>query len=259
MLEGMIENDIFRPPLVIIYGPQGVGKTTFGAEAPDAVLLPTEEGGGILTVKKFPLITDYDTLMKRIGQLLDQEHDRKTVVLDSLDHLEPLIWAETCRSNGWQSIEQEAYGKGYLAALEPWREVMSGLNALRDERGMSVVMTAHADVKRFNSPTSDPYDRYRIKLQDRASALVQEYADAVLFAKVQEATTQIEEGTGKAKKVTRRGVSGGKRILYCEERPAFLAKNRYDLPAEMPLEWSNFAKHVPHFNRDLAPADVAGV
>ena len=169
-----------KPPIVVIFGPGGVGKTTLAAGAPEPVLLAIEDGIGRLDIPHWN-IDSYADLMTAIGVLYSEEHDRQTVILDSLDWAEPLVWGETCRLHGWSLIDQTGFGKGYVAALSVWRQILEGLRALRDERGMTVVMLAHHQVKRFEDPMVDPYDRYLLKCQDKASALLVETADVVGF------------------------------------------------------------------------------
>ena len=233
-----------RPPRLLVFGTAGIGKTTFATEAPNAVVIQTEDGLGSIAVPTFGLLRSFSEVMQAIGSLYDEAHDFQTVVLDSLDWLEPLIWQHTAQQHNQPNIEAFGYGKGYLAALDNWRVVLEGLNALRDERGMAVILLAHAEIKRFDSPETDPYDRYQPKLHTRASALVQEHVDAVLFANYRITTLKSDAGFGK--KVVR-GVSGGDRLLHTVERPAFLAKNRFGLPETLPLSWPDFAAAVPFY------------
>lgn len=231
-----------KPPRILVHGTAGIGKTSFAAAAPNPVFIQTEDGLGVLDAPTFGLLKTYDEVMQAIGALYSEEHDRQTVVLDSLDWLEPLVWAQACKDNGWANIEAAGYGKGYVAALDHWRTILDGLNALRDEKGMTVIMLAHTDIKRFDSPETEPYDRYVIKLHARASALVQEHVDCVFFANYRVATVKSDLGFNK-KAV--RAVGGGDRILYTAERPAFLAKNRYAMPDQLPLEWQAVADAIP--------------
>lgn len=233
-----------QPPRILVYGVAGVGKTSFASQAPNPVFLQTEDGLGVLDAPTFGLLRSYAEVQQALDALYNERHDFKTVVLDSVDWLEPLVWQETSRLNGWNDIEQPGYGKGYLAALDVWRSFLEGLNFLRAERGMGVILIAHADIRRFDSPETDPYDRYVIKLQTRAAALVQEHVDAVLFANYRVSTVKTDVGF---KKAVTRGVGGGDRLLYTTERPAFLAKNRYGLPESLPLEWPAFAALLPHY------------
>jgi hypothetical protein len=231
-----------KPPRILIHGVAGVGKTTFAAGACRPVVIQTEDGLGTLDVPHFPLARTFDQVIEGLAALYTEGHDFKSVVLDSVDWLEPLVWAKACRDNGWSSIEEPGYGRGYVAALALWRQYVDGLNALRDDRGMTVVQIAHTDIKRFDSPEHDPYDRHVIKLHARAAALLQEHSDVVLFANYRISTVKADVGFNK--KVSR-AVGSGERVVYTVERPAFLAKNRYGLPDTLPLDWHAFAQAMP--------------
>jgi hypothetical protein len=192
-------------------------------------------------VDAFPQAKSFADVMDAMGALYSEDNDFETLGVDSLDWLEPLVWAETIRRNNeanpsktWNSIEDAGYGKGYLATLDVWRDYFEAINALRNDKGMAIVQTAHAEVKRYENPETEPYDRYQIKLHKMASALVQEHADMVLFANYKTSVTKTDVGM---KKVTR-GVGAGTRVIYTQERPAFLAKNRHNLPPELPLDWN---------------------
>lgn len=238
-----------KPPIVAIFGPGGVGKTTLAAGADAPVLLAVEDGIGTLDVPHWPIASFADA-MQAIGVLYSEEHDRQTCIVDSLDWFEPHVWAEACKKNGWASIEDAGYGKGYVAALSFWRDFIDGLRALRDDKGMTVVLIAHHTVKRFDDPANEPYDRYLLKMHERASNLVIEAADVVGFMNYRVSIAKADAGFNK--KVAR-GVGGGQRVLYLEERPGFIAKNRYGMPASIDLPntqepehlWHTFAQHLP--------------
>ena len=243
-LASLRSSSSLTPPRLLLYGVAGVGKTLFATSAPHSVIIQTEDGLGLINVPTFGLLRSFDEVMQAIASLYDEPHDFQTVVIDSLDWLEPLIWQHTARLHNQPNIEAFGYGKGYLAALDSWRAVLEGLNALRDERGMAVILLAHAEIRRFDSPETEPYDRYQPKLHARASALVQEHVDAVLFANYRITTLKSDAGFGK--KVVR-GVSGGDRLLHTTERPAFLAKNRFGLPDTLPLSWPELAAAIPFY------------
>ena len=231
-----------KAPRILIHGVAGVGKTTFAAGASKPVVIQTEDGLGTLDVPHFPLARTFDQVIEGLAALYTEDHDFQTVIVDSVDWLEPLVWAKACRDNGWNSIEDAGYGKGYVAALNLWRQYLDGLNALRDERGMTVVQIAHTDIKRFDSPEHDPFDRYVIKLHSRAAALLQEHSDIVLFANYRISTVKADVGFNKK---INRAVGSGERVMHTVERPAFLAKNRYALPETLPLQWQAFAQAMP--------------
>ncbi len=241
-LASLQTSSTLRPPRILMHGVHGVGKTTFAAGADAPVVIMTEDGLGMLKVPHFPLATSYADVVEALDALLSEDHPYHTVVIDSVDWLEPLVWAETCRRNGWASIEAPGFGKGYAEALTVWREYLDRLNTLRDRRGMAVVQIAHTDIKRFDSPEHEPYDRYVIKLQARAAALLQEHCDIVLFANYRMSITKADVGFNK--KVAR-ALGSGERVLHTAERPAFLAKNRYGLPDTLPLDWKAFVAAMP--------------
>ena len=231
-----------KPPITMVYGVHGIGKTSLGASAPSPIFLQTEDGLGTLDTSTFGLLKTYEEIMQAIGVLCADPHDFRTLVLDSLDHLEPIVWAQACKDNGWANIEAAGYGKGYVAALDLWRVLLDGFRALRDERGMSAILLAHSTIKRFDSPEADPYDRYIPKMHRGASELLQEACDNVFFANYRISTIKADAGFNKS--ITR-AVGGGDRVLYTQERPAFLAKNRYDMPPNIPMTWDAIAQHTP--------------
>ncbi|MBF0140229.1 MAG: ATP-binding protein [Magnetococcales bacterium] len=224
-----------KAPRITTYGVAGVGKTSFGASAPKPVFILTEDGLGRIQATSFPLAKTFSDVMSAIDALLQEQHDFETVVIDSLDWLEPLVWADVCRQQGVENLENIGYGKGYVFALDLWRAYLDKLDRLRDEKNMVVIQIAHSIIKRFDSPEHEPYDRYEIKLHAKAAALVQEHSDCVLFANYRISTTKADVGF---KKTVNRAVGSGERVLYTQEKPAFLAKNRYNLPPELPMDWS---------------------
>lgn len=230
-LKSIVRNREIGPPRIMLYAPHGIGKTTFGASAPRPIFIPTEDGLGVIQVDRFPLATKESHVLDAIGVLYNEKHEFQTVVVDSLDWLDNLIWADV---NEKHEAKDLAYGKGAVIVAERWRTILDGLNALRNDRGMVVILLAHCQIKRFDSPEVEPYERYQPKLQDRSSALVQEWCDIVGFANFK--TIIKKDDVGFNKTVTR-GLSNGERLLYTTERPAFYAKNRYSLPESLPLSW----------------------
>lgn len=222
------------PPRIVLYGVHGIGKSTFGAEAPSPIFIPTEDGLGTIDTASFPIATTSAQVYSAIGTLHQDEHDFQTVVLDSADWLESILVKEIEASHDAKEL---AYGKAALLLAEQWRTVLDGFNALRNDRHMTVIIIAHTEIKRFDSPETEPYDRYRPKLQERSSALLQEWADAVLFTNYK--TLVRKDDVGFNKQVAR-GVSTGERLLYTQETPAYYAKNRYGLPSSLPLGWAPF-------------------
>jgi GTPase SAR1 family protein len=238
-------SDNVQPARILLHGVAGVGKTSLAAAFPNPVFAMVEDGAGALDITGAP-IKSWKDMMDMIGSLYEEEHDFKTFVVDSLDWFEPLVWAEACRANKWDSIEVPGYGKGYVAATDLWRQFVDGVNALRTEKGMTIINIAHTDVKRFDAPDSEPYDRYIIKLHKAASALLMEHSDAILFANYRVSTVKSEVGFGQKKT---RAVGSGERILHTVERPSHIAKNRYSMKDILPLSYEALAEYLPNTSR----------
>lgn len=236
------------PPRIVIYGEHGLGKSTFAAGAPNPIFIQTEDGLSALDVASFPLAKTHDEVLQAVGALYDEEHDFETVVLDSTDWAEKLIWSYVSRKHDKASIEDFGYGKGFGFAAEELGNLLAGLNALRTERGMAVVLTAHAQVRRFDDPTSASYDRFELALHKTASALVSEWADVIAFASHDAVVRTEEVGF---KKTIKKAV-GTERVIHLERTPAFNAKNRYQLPPKLPLSWDAFAEALTESQQNRA-------
>jgi hypothetical protein len=229
------------PRRVMVYGTQGIGKSTFAACAPKPIFLQTEDGLGEIDCDKFPLVTNFNEAMGALSELYTEPHPYQSVVVDSLDWLERLIFAEVCRKRNVENIEEIGYAKGYVFALTQWREFLEGLAALRNDRGMTALLIAHARIERFENPETEAYDRYVPRLHKLAAALIQEWCDEVLFATYKVYTKQSDEGFNRKRT---QGIGSGERIVRTQERPAHVAKNRLNLPEELPLDWNVYAQYL---------------
>lgn len=227
-----------RPPRIMIYGSEGIGKSTFAANAPQPIFIQTEDGLSEINCARFPLVKSFDDVVVQLTAIRDEEHDFQSLCIDSLDWLERVIWDRVCADYGVKCIEKAdgGYGKGYTHALTYWRQVISLLNDIRAKRNMAVILIAHAKVERFEDPEHAAYDRYTPRLHRLANALVCEWVDAVLFANRR---MRVDSDTGKAAPV---GADGGERILRSNGSPACIAKNRFGLPTEFPLSWAAFVE-----------------
>ena len=222
-------------PRIVVHGPHGIGKTTFAANAPKPVFIPTEDGLVGVDVDSFPLATEYTHVKSALSSIADSDY--KTIVIDSADWLEALIHKHTAKEHGKDNIETFGYGKGYVLALSHWRELLKILDWYRSNKDMTIIFLSHSEIKRFDSPDSESFDRYFIKWHKAASALLLEWADVVGFANWMMLTKESDTGFGQ-KRV--RGIGTGERILYLEERPSHIAKSRYALPQRLPLTWEAF-------------------
>lgn len=235
-----------NPPVIILYGVDGVGKTSLAAEFPDPIYLPTdgERPPSDVDMVSPGTVESFDELLNVFAELLTEDHDRKTVIIDSLDGLESLVWAATCRRLGVTSIEEPGFGKGYVEADTEWLEYLAALSALAAS-GMAVVQLAHPEIVRFDSPISDPYSRYGIKLHKRANAMVRERADVTAFINYRISIKEKE--VGRQQKVAH-AEGGRERQIFLSEQAGFVAKNRYGMPDKLPYtKGQGYAKMAEHF------------
>ncbi len=244
-----------KPPLLVLYGTHGIGKTTFANDA-KCVFLSVEDGLSQidLTVGAVPFTDEknprtvpntYDEAVDAVTALLDQDHSFKAFCVDTIDALQVLIFKKVCEDSKTTHIEKACggYGKGYIEAQNHMLNFLHLLNRLRDEKSMAIIVLAHSRVIEFKNPDGEPYDRYTMNLHISKSGTVDmpgkvmEWADAVLFASYKAFTREDSKGNAK-------GIGKGTRIMRTEERPSHLAKNRFDLPYEIELTWKSFLKNI---------------
>lgn len=249
MLATLVRGRVTRPPRILCYGVEGIGKSTFGAQAPKPVFVQTEDGLDEIDCDRFPLALTYDDVVAALAELRTQQHDYETIVIDSLDWLERLVWDKLCAASGVSSIEQVdgGYAKGYTHALTYWREIIANLNTLRHQRGMMVLLIAHSKIERFEDPEAPAYDRHVPRMHKHATALISEWCDAVLFATRKVRTQSEDAGFSRKRTIAHAiGKDGGERILRCVGGPACVAKNRYGITEELPLSWAAFMQALSY-------------
>ena len=249
-LANIVKGKENKPPRILIYGTDGVGKSTFAACAPKPIFTQTEDRLSHIACDKFPLAESFQEAMENIKVLATEKHDYKTHVTDSVDWLEALIHKEICKKYGETSINANnkgselSFGRGYTLALDYFRRYLSALEILRNEKKMVIILIAHAQIKRFEDPQVDSYDQYRPALHDKAAGVIQQWVDCVFFANYKVAVKQTDGGFGKKEG---KGIGKGERCLYTEERPAFEAKNSYDLTPQIPLSWEAFGNEYSNW------------
>lgn len=234
-------------PKILLAGDSKIGKSTFAASAPNAIGICTEDGMAGIDGQAFPLCRSLDEVYQCIGVLMNEEHDFQTVFLDSLDWTEPLVHAHVCALNQWVDIEAPGYGKGYAAAAREWKTLLEGFEQLRTVRGMGVVLICHVKQKHIELPTTDGFDAIVLKLHDKATALVEEWADVIGYAAHRVAIKETKAAFGQKEK---KAVKTGERILHLEAHPAYPSGNRFGL-VDCQLSWDTFASQL---SQAMAPA-----
>lgn len=243
-----LETRKHKPPRILIYGPPKIGKSTFGSLAPSPVFIQTEDGLDAIDVPAYPLASSFADVLAAIEELATKEHQFKTLVIDSADWLERLIQAQICDEKKVKNIDEIGYGKGFLFALDLWRQFIDATNWLRDNKDMCIINIAHSQIKRYQNPETEAYDRHQIKMHDKASDLLMENSDMIFFVNEQVMVKKTQEGFSERK----RAIGTGSRVLYTEGRPSFVAGNRFSLPPEIPFDkdgqyWAEIASRVPYF------------
>ena len=217
----------------VIYGPEGIGKSTLASQFPDAVFIDFEHGTDSMDVARFDTPEDYTTLVDLLNSI-SQEDICKTVVLDTADRLEQMITVHVCRKHQIRSIEDAGYGKGYTYLAESWIELMKVLDKIIDS-GKNVVLVAHAAMRKFEQPDEmGAYDRWELKLSKKTAPLIKEWSDMLLFCNYK--TNIITDEKTKSKKAI-----GGKRVMYSSHSPVYDAKNRFGLPESMEMSFDEIS------------------
>jgi hypothetical protein len=224
-----------RPPAIVVYGDSGIGKSTFASTALKPIMLDLEKGSAYLDVPKVMPET-FNDVLGWLDTILTGKHEYKTVVIDTLDWLEGLIHKQVCKDTGAKDIldnrnDGTAYGRCHVQALNLFLQVRDKLNLIRDQRGMAIILLAHTIKKRIDDPLDGSYDKHVIKLHEKIAAATVEWADAVLLAKkklIQSGDRLIESGA----------------VLVTSGSLGATAKNRLNLPAEIPFSWDGFISAI---------------
>jgi len=184
-----------------------------------------------VTVDAVEGIASYDNVIEGFRELIKDPHGYGTLIIDTIDALEPLLIADVCAKNNWRNIEQPSYGKGYVIADQEWQRFIRGITALRDRHNMTIVMVAHSTIERFDDPRAPSYTAYWPKLHKRARHLILDASDIVGF--LAEDLRIATDDSGFRERV--RATSSSQRFLFVEGTPAYVAKNRYGMPPKIPI------------------------
>lgn len=225
---------------IVVYGPEGIGKSTFAAQFPDPVFIDTEGSTKDMDVARFPEPSSWTMILEQVSAVIRTPDFCKTLIVDTADWAEMLCITNVCAVNKKGSIEDFGYGKGYVYIQEEFGKL---LNLLTDvvKAGINVVLTAHAKMRKFEQPDEmGAYDRWEMKLSKGVAPMVKEWADMVLFCNYK---TMVVNVDGQGAQKGRNKAQGGRRVMYTAHHSCWDAKNRYGLPDEMPFEYESI-RHI---------------
>ena len=221
----------------VLYGVEGIGKSTLVSHFPDPLYIDTENGTFQLDINRFEDIRTWNDIVSAVTYVIQNPTCCKTIVIDTADKAEEMLISAMLESDGKKSIEDYGYGKGYTMVQEHFqKDLLNELDKLI-ALGINVVVVAHAIVRTVTPPDADPYDHWELKCSRKVSPILKEWSDMLLFCNYK--ITIIENANGKGK-----ATGSGKRVMYANHKPTYDAKNRFGLPDELPLEYSSIKDAV---------------
>ena len=233
----------YRPAFFCLYGPPGIGKSEFGASSDNPIFIPTERGLDHITVPKFPTPRTFVEFYNQLTVLDKEEHPYRTVVIDSCDALELLIWERVCAEGKVRSIEDfgGGYSKGYVRAREIWTGVLRQLTDMSER--FNIILIAHSHIRSISDPTlGTPFDSFEIKVHAKSAEIIKQMVDMILFVQIE---MTVQKDTPKAKKG--RGIVGEDRIMRTAPGTGYEAKNRYQLDNPMEFSWAALMDGINKF------------
>lgn len=237
---------------VVIYGPEGIGKSTFASRFPDPVFIDTEGGSAKLDVSRMPRPSSWAMLLDEVEAIRRGDIVCGTIVIDTADWAERLCIRAVCAAHKWDGIEAPGYGKGYAYVREEFGKLLDTLEETKNA-GVNVVITAHAQISKFELPDEmGQYDRWSMKTSKLVAPLLREWCDMLLFANYK--TFVVKDGDGKNAKGK---AQGGQRVMYTTHHACWDAKNRDGLPEECPFDFSVIAEKIPRLSSAPAQEQAA--
>lgn len=229
-----IKGKIKRAVKVVIYGAEGIGKSTLASKATDPLFIDLEGGTAQLDIARVEPPVTWEALIALIKEVAGSPGICKTLVIDTVDWAEQLCIKHICHKYNQPSIESFGYGKGYVVLQEEFKVLLDALDQVI-AAGINVIMLAHAKMRKQELPDeAGAFDRWELKLTKQVAPMIKEYADALLFANYKTYVVSTDSNSKKAQ--------GGKRVIYTSHHPCWDAKNRFGLSDEVPMSYDSIAQ-----------------
>ena len=224
----------------VIFGPEGIGKSTLASQFPDPVFIDTEGSTKQMDVARFPAPETWQDILDEVKYVYQNPETCRTLVIDTADWAE-MLCVKALLGSTMESIEDFGYGKGYVKLAEKFKTLLDELDKVISA-GIHVVITAHAQMRKFEQPDEiGAYDRWEMKLQKKTAPMVKEWADMVLFCNYRTYVVNVDnQGAKKGKNK----VMGGERVIYTSHHNCWDAKNRFGLPDSIPMEFSSISSVI---------------
>ena len=227
---------------ILLYGPEGIGKSTLAAQFPGAVFIDTEGSTTHMDVARFETPSSWQMLLNEVQYVIDHPDICKTLVIDTADWAERMEIEELCKKKGWDGLEAPGYGRGYQYSAEEFGKLLNKLTEVI-HKGINVVMTAHAQLRKVELPEEmGAYDHWEMKTSKKVAPMIREFMDAVFFLNYKTIIVNVD---GKGQTKGKNKAQGGRRVMYTTHTPFWDAKNRFGLPDEIPLDFNEIAHILP--------------
>lgn len=252
----IIKGKLIKAQKITLYGPEGVGKSTFASQFPDTLFIDTEDSTITMDVARFPKPSSWTMLLSQIDHVKRTPGICKTLVVDTADWAERLCIEHICSTYKIDGIEGMGYGKGYVYLGEEFGQFLNKLQEII-EIGINVVVTAHAEIKKVEQPEEiGGFDHWQLKLEKKTMPLLKEWSDMLLFANYKVYVVNVDnQGAAKGKNKAQ----GGKRVMYTTHTPWWDAKNRHGLKDELPFDYTEIAHCINTSNDNKKPKEIESI